>query len=244
VLSGADPEHAAHAILWGGTANAGQSCLSIERVYVDRSLYDDFVRRLVTAAQQVSLAWPTPADGQIGPIIAADQIEVIERHLTDAINKGARALCGGSIEWLDGGAYVRPTVLVDVDHTMLVMREETFGPLLPVMAVDGREEAIRLANDSDYGLSAAVFGGTAADALEVAARLDAGAVSVNDAALTALVHDGEKNSFNSSGLGGSRMGPAALTRFLRKQAFIVNREGRRDPWWHNGGDAKDLRPDP
>ncbi|MGW2148386.1 aldehyde dehydrogenase family protein [Nonomuraea bangladeshensis] len=131
-----------------------------------------------------------------------------------------------------GGHWCRPTVLSGVDHSMLVMTEETFGPVLPVMAVDGPDEAVALAADSAYGLSAAVFAATEEEAMAVAARLPVGAVSVNDAALTALVHEGEKHSFRLSGLGGSRMGPASIARFLRRRAFLVNRSPAADPWWH------------
>lgn len=233
VLPGADLDRASSAVLWGGTANAGQSCLSIERVYVAEGDAVPFVELLVAKARQVGLAWPTPADGQLGPIIDPAQVAVIERHLHDAVAKGARVRCGGTVERLGGGCYLRPTVLTGVDHSMLVMREETFGPVLPVMAYPDVEAAVQLANDTAYGLSAAVFGATEDAALGVARRLQAGAVSVNDAALTAVVQDGEKTSFGLSGLGGSRMGPAGLRRFLRRQALLVNRGEGPDPWWYD-----------
>ncbi|GAA2844234.1 hypothetical protein GCM10020220_036840 [Nonomuraea rubra] len=151
----------------------------------------------------------------------------------DAVAKGATVHTGGGIERHGGGHWCRPTVLSGVDHGMLVMTEETFGPVLPVMAVSGPGEAVALANDSVYGLSAAVFAADEEQARAVAARLQAGAVSINDAGLTALVHEGEKNSFRLSGLGGSRMGPASIGRFLRRRAFLVNRSDAADPWWHS-----------
>jgi acyl-CoA reductase-like NAD-dependent aldehyde dehydrogenase len=231
VLASADLERASSAILWGGTANAGQSCLSIERVYVEAPVFDAFVELLEKKASAVRLAAPEIADGEIGPIIAAKQIAVIAEHLRDAAEKGARARTGGEIETIGGGAYVRPTVLTGVDHSMKVMTEETFGPILPVMpALDG-DDAVRLANDTTFGLSAAVFAGDANEAVSVAPRIRAGGISINDAALTALVYDAEKNSFNYSGLGGSRMGPAALRRFGRRQAFLVSAGEAPDPWW-------------
>ena len=230
VLASADIDHASSAVLWGSTANAGQSCQSIERVYVDASVADRFVDELVAKASKVELAVPDPSSGQIGPIIAPRQVEVIESHLRDAVQRGATLLCGGTVERIDGGAYLRPTVLTGVDHTMKVMTEETFGPLMPVMTFASVDEAVALANATDYGLSAAVFG-EEAEALDVARRLEAGAVSVNDAALTALVHDAEKQSFKLSGLGGSRMGAASLRRFVRRQALLVADASRPDPWW-------------
>ncbi|MGN9838683.1 aldehyde dehydrogenase family protein [Nonomuraea sp. H19] len=229
VLAGADLDRAAAAILWGGTANAGQSCQSIERVYVAREVHDEFLALLAGKAAQVGL---TCEGGPIGPIIAPDQPDVLAAHLADAVAKGAVVHTGGVIERHGGGHWCRPTVLSGVDHTMLVMTEETFGPVLPVMAVAGPDEAVALANDSAYGLSAAVFAATEEQAMAVAARLRAGAVSVGDASLTALVHEGEKHSFGLSGLGGSRMGAASITRFLRRRAFLVNRSGAADPWWH------------
>ncbi|MFI7638165.1 aldehyde dehydrogenase family protein [Nonomuraea sp. NPDC049400] len=229
VLAGADLERAASAILWGGTANAGQSCQSIERVYVAREVHDEFLALLVAKAARVGL---TCEGGPIGPIIGPGQEDVIAAHLAEAVAKGATVHTGGEIERHGGGHWCRPTVLSGVDHGMLVMTEETFGPVLPVMAVDGADEAVALANDSVYGLSAAVFAATEEQAMAVATRLRAGAVSVNDASLTALVHEGEKHSFRLSGLGGSRMGTASIRRFLRRRAFLVNRSDAADPWWH------------
>lgn len=232
VLAGADLDRATSSLLWGSVANSGQSCLSIERIYVQRSCYDEFVDRLVAKAEKVSLAWPGVEDGMLGPLIDPAQAEVIEAQLADAVDKGATIRTGGTIERHGGGRWIRATVVTGVDHGMTLMREETFGPVLPVMAFDTVEDGIVLANDSEYGLSGAVFGPDLVAAQAVARRLDVGAVSVNDAALTALIHEGEKNSFRSSGLGGSRMGPSSIRRFLRRQTLITNTSPNRDPWWH------------
>lgn len=232
VLASADLGRASSAILWGGTANAGQSCLSIERIYVEEPAYGPFVEMLAAKAREVRLAAPNPTDGEIGPIIAAKQIAVIADHLAEAFAAGAKALTGGEVEVVGGGSYVRPTVMTGADHAMKIMREETFGPVLPVMPAASADEAVALANDTAYGLSAAVFAADADEAVAIGRRIRAGAISINDAALTALVHDGEKNSFNASGLGGSRMGPAALRRFGRRQAFLVASPEAPDPWWY------------
>ncbi|MDI2132438.1 aldehyde dehydrogenase family protein [Yinghuangia seranimata] len=232
VLDGADLDRASSAVLWGSVANAGQSCLSIERIYVQDGSHDEFVRRLTAKAESVGLALPGPADGAIGPLIDPGQAAVIGAHLADATAKGATVHTGGRIERHGGGHWIRPTVLTGVDHTMTVMREETFGPLMPVMRFGSADEAVALANDSVYGLSGAVFAADQDTAKALARRLDVGAVSINDAALTALVHEGEKNSFRYSGLGGSRMGEAALRRFVRRQTLITNSATGPDPWWH------------
>jgi acyl-CoA reductase-like NAD-dependent aldehyde dehydrogenase len=231
VLEGADLERAASAILWGAVVNCGQSCLSIERVYVAEPILAPFVERLAAKAQRLGLAYPTLESGVIGPIIAERQVDVIAAHLCDAVIQGAAVHGGGVIEEHGGGRWCRPTVLTKVDHSMLIMREETFGPVIPVMSFHSVAEAIHLANDTTYGLSAAVFAATEAEARAVAEHLEAGAISINDAALTALMHEGAKNAFKFSGLGGSRMGPAALKRFMRQKALLINTSTGPDPWW-------------
>lgn len=231
VLASADVEQATTAVLWGSVVNAGQSCLSIERIYVARGICDRFVETLIHKAKQLKLAYPETNSGQIGPIIAARQADLIADHLQDARNKGAVVQCGGTVEDLGGGLWCRPTVLTQVNHTMQVMTAETFGPIMPVMPFDTVDEAIQLANDTVYGLSAAVFAGSVDDAQIVGQQIQAGAISINDAGLTALIHEGEKNAFKSSGLGGSRMGPASIQRFMRKQVFLVKTSPVADPWW-------------
>jgi acyl-CoA reductase-like NAD-dependent aldehyde dehydrogenase len=232
-LASADLELATSAILWGSVVSTGQSCLSIERIYVAEAIFDNFVEKLVEKAQRLPLAYPALEDGQIGPIIAERQADIIAEHLRDAVEKGAVVRCGGKIEELDGGFWCRPTVLTQVNHSMKVMTEETFGPIMPVMPFSTVEEAIALANDTIFGLSAAVFAGTQTEALEVARHIDAGAININDAGLTAIMHEAEKNAFKFSGMGGSRMGAAALKRFMRKKAFLIKTNSMPDPWWFN-----------
>lgn len=231
VLESANLDLATSAILWGAVVNTGQSCLSIERIYVAEAIAQPFTEQLLTKATQLKLAYPTINSGEIGPIIAERQATIIADQLQDAIEKGALVRCGGKIENLDGGLWCYPTMLTNVDHTMKIMTEETFGPLMPIMPFTTVESAIQLANDTLYGLSAAVFAGSEAEALGVATHIKAGAISINDAALTALIHEGEKNAFNYSGIGGSRMGSAALKRFMRKQAYLVKTQPVTDPWW-------------
>jgi len=230
VLADADIARSARAIAWAGFVNAGQSCMSIERVYVEAPIAERFIDALVAEARRLRLAHPDPKDGEIGPIISAAQIEIVRDHLADAKAKGARALVGGELVELGGGTWCPPTVLVDVTPDMKVVAEESFATILPVMVVADEDAAIDAANQSIYGLSAAVFAGSLARAERVARRLEAGAVSLNDASLTSLVHSGEKQSFKASGLGGSRMGPTSIRRFLRAQALLVN-PGVDDPWW-------------
>lgn len=222
ILESADIDLASDAALRGSVLSTGQACQSIERIYVARAIHDAFLAKLVAKAKAVRLNWPDIGAGDIGPIIFANQAEILQRHIDDAVAKGANVLTGGKIETHGGGRWLEPTVLSNVTQDMAVMREETFGPVLPVMAFDTASDAISLANDTEFGLSAAVFAGTLDEAEAVGREIEAGGVSLNDAALTALFHEAEKHSFKLSGMGGSRMGPAGFQRFLRRKALIAN----------------------
>ncbi|MFN4976174.1 MAG: aldehyde dehydrogenase family protein [Bacteroidota bacterium] len=231
VLPSANLETAAASICWGGTANAGQSCLSIERIYVHESISEQFVELLTKRAADLMLNADNIIHGEIGPIIFEKQVAIINEHLQDAFDKGAQLLTGSrQCELINGGYYCRPTVLTQVNHSMKIMQEETFGPILPVMTFRDTAEAIALANDSVYGLSAAVFAGTTEEAIQIGKHITAGAISINDAALTAIMHEGEKSSFKLSGIGGTRMGAAALKRFLRQKVFIIKEGNDYSPW--------------
>jgi succinate-semialdehyde dehydrogenase / glutarate-semialdehyde dehydrogenase len=232
VTETADIERATSAILWGSVANAGQSCLSVERIYVHRNVYHQFLSRLVAKANLLQIAYPTMDSGQIGPIISEKQVAIIDNQLEDAFKKGAVLKAGSrKCEELDGGFYCRATILTNVTHDMKVMTEETFGPILPVMIYNNVDQAIEYANITQYGLSGAVFAGTVEEAMKIARKMNCGAVSVNDAALTAVMHEGEKNSFKMSGIGGTRMGPSAIKRFMKQKAYLINNQGVKDPWW-------------
>jgi acyl-CoA reductase-like NAD-dependent aldehyde dehydrogenase len=222
VLEGADLDAASDAALRGAVLATGQACQSIERLLVARPLHDDFVALLAEKAKAVRFNWPDIAVGELGPIIFAPQAAVLAAQIEDALARGAQLHCGGRIEHHGGGLWLAPTLLTGVTPAMAVMREESFGPLLPVMAFDHVDDAVTLANDSDFGLSAAVFAGSLDEAEAVGRRLEAGAVSLNDAALTALFHEAPKQSFKLSGLGPSRMGLPGFTRFLRCKALIAN----------------------
>jgi acyl-CoA reductase-like NAD-dependent aldehyde dehydrogenase len=221
VLEGADLDRATDAVLRAACMATGQACLSIERIYVARAVFDEFVSRLVDKARAIGINHPDIATGQLGPLIFGRQADIIDAQLDDALAKGARILCGGKTENLGGGRWCRATVVVDVNHDMQLMTEETFGPIMPVMPFDDVEQAVALANDSTFGLSAAVFAATLDAARAVAARLNAGGISLNDAGLTYQTYEAEKNSFGYSGLGGSRMGPGSILRFVRKQAYLM-----------------------
>ena len=221
VLEDADIEKAATTLLRASIINTGQACQSIERIYVAKPHYDEFCNLLVEAAKKVHLNRDDISKGHIGPLIYEKQANIIKAQLDDALEQGAKILCGGEI-YTDAGAWVEPTVIVDVNHHMKLMKEETFGPIMPVMAFETDEEAVKLANDTDYGLSAAVFSKNLDHAYDIAVKIEAGGISINDGSLTGLVGDAEKNSFKLSGMGGSRMGEAGYLRFFRKKSMLLN----------------------
>lgn len=234
ILPNADLPRAAKALANGATLGAGQQCYSIERIYLPRDDEAAFLKLLLAEVDKLKLNYPDAQAGEIGPLIFAPQAEVITRHLADAVAKGATVHCGGAIENHGGGLWCPATVLSGVTHEMEIMTEETFGPILPVMAYDAVDQAIHLANDSVYGLSAAVFG-PEDDAIKAAQQLWAGGISINDAGVASLMMGdrlvAEKTAFRGSGLGGSRLGRDSLKRFVRKQAIVVNRNIGASPWW-------------
>jgi len=227
VLESADPDRAASIVLRASCQATGHACQSLERVYVDSRIAPKFIESLVRQAEAVKLNFPDSHRGQIGPLIFERQADIIAGQLEDAVAKGARIMTGGQIEHHGGGLWLRPTVVTGVNHDMTLMTEETFGPVVPVIVSRDTDEAVRLANDSIYGLSAAVIGEEQA-ALAVARRLNVGAVSINDGGLTTVVFDAEKNAFKLSGLGASRMGPSGLLRFLRQKALLIQRGRAKD----------------
>ncbi len=221
ILPSANLEDAADAILRASVVASGQVCLALERAYVHESQHDKFVDLLVSKAKQVLLNYPDIDKGDLGPLIFDRQADIIDAQLDDAVAKGAVIRSGGKTENLGGGRYCRATVVTNVNHGMKLMTDETFGPVIPVMSYGTVDEAVALANDSEFGLSAAVFAGTLDEARAVAERINAGGLSLNDAALTRETYEAEKNSFGYSGLGGSRMGAAGLLRFYRKKALLM-----------------------
>jgi succinate-semialdehyde dehydrogenase / glutarate-semialdehyde dehydrogenase len=232
VFEGANLDLATSSLLWGSSVNAGHSCLSIERIYVQEPVFNDFVALLVEKAKKLKFAYPSVSDGQIGPIISDKQVKIIDDHLKDALEKGAKLHTGkGVCENIDGGYWCFPTVLTNVNHDMKIMTEETFGPIMPIMPFKTEQEGTALANATIFGLSGAVFTESAERSLEIGRQLEAGAISINDSALTAIIHEGEKNSFKASGIGGTRMGAAAIKRFMRQKAFLIKRAGIASPWW-------------
>lgn len=222
VTSSADLDQAATAVLRGAVFGTGQVCFAIERIYVHEDVHEAFVELLVGKAARIRLNFPDINDGEIGPFGFDRQARIADGHLADAVAKGAVIRCGGPSRILGGGHFMRPTVLTEVNHDMLLMREESFAPFMPVMRYRTEDEAVALANDTSYGLSAAVLAGTPEEAARIGERINAGTVSLQDTFLTLFkTRDIGTDSFGDSGLGGDRTGPASILRFLRKKALLT-----------------------
>ncbi|MEM9601167.1 MAG: aldehyde dehydrogenase family protein, partial [Pseudomonadota bacterium] len=222
ITPNADMEAATSLALRASVLATGQACQSIERVYVQRNDYDNFVSQITEKAKNISFNFPDISFGDIGPFIFHRQAAIVSDQIEEAKAKGARILTGGVVERHGGGYWMAPTVIRDVTHDMAIMCEETFGPVIPVMAYDAIKEAIALANDTDFGLSGAVFAGSIEEAHEIGQQINAGAISLMDGALTGQYFEAPKQSFKASGLGGSRMGADGFRRFFRQKAYIAN----------------------
>ena len=220
VLSDADLERAANFATYYSMQNAGQTCISIERVYVEEGVYDQFVAKVTDKVRALRVGRPEGFGSvDVGAITFPPQLQTIEDHIADAKDKGARVLTGGG-KAPGAGRFFQPTVLVDVDHTMKIMTEETFGPTLPIMKVKDADEAVRLANDSPYGLGASVFTRDTDRGEQIARRIEAGAANVNDAMINYTVLELPMGGAKASGLG-SRHGAGGIRKYCSQQAIVI-----------------------
>jgi succinate-semialdehyde dehydrogenase/glutarate-semialdehyde dehydrogenase len=232
VLADADVEAAARAAVWGAFANSGQACASVERCYVHERVAPVFTARVVELTQQ--LRQETGASADVCAMSSARQLEIVAGHVSDAIARGARALTGGQqAQSANEGWFYPPTVLTGVDHTMPVMREETFGPVLPLMTFKTEAEAVRLANDSVFGLTASVWTRDIARGRRIAEQIEAGTVMVNEVLYTHGIAQTPWGGVKQSGLGRTH-GRAGLLELVAAQHVHVNRITLLpDLWWFN-----------
>lgn len=230
VCADADVVRAANGAVFGAMMNSGQFCSSTERVYVVEAVADEFIRRVVEKVKTLKLG--TSGDFDLGPIIWPNQLEIIERHVDDAVAKGAKLLAGGKRAPEFGKHFYEPTVLVDVTHDMALMREETFGPILPIVRVRDENEALRLANDCIYGLAANVWTKDKDKAVRLAKRIEAGAVCVNDSAITYGVTEAPFGGRKASGVGQVN-GDAGLKSYCFAQPIVLDRFGlKEEQMWY------------
>jgi len=230
VLKDADLDRAAGACVWGALMNSGQVCTSIERVYVEEAVYQPFLDRVVERVRKLRQG-PSDATVELGSMTSAAQIDKVEAQVRDAVDKGAKILSGGRRNASLSGYYYEPTVLVDVTHDMDVMREETFGPVIPIMKVHDAEEAVRLANDSRYGLDGSVFTKDGERGRAIAERLETGSVCVNDGLVNFVIPEAPMGGVKESGVG-RRHGADGIRKYCRQKTIVTDRFGMKsEPNW-------------
>jgi acyl-CoA reductase-like NAD-dependent aldehyde dehydrogenase len=231
VLDDANLENAARAAVWGGFCNAGQACASIERCYVHESIASEFTRRVVDETRKLKLGPPDGDAVDVGSMTNERQLRIVEDHIQDAVEQGARVETGGRrVDYLEGWFH-EPTVVTKVDHTMDLMRDETFGPVLPIMTFKTDDEAVRLANDSIYGLTASVFTSDISRGRRLAERIDAGTVMINEVVYTHAIAQTPWGGVKQSGYGRTH-GKLGLLELVSAQHIHVNRvPWLPDVWW-------------
>ncbi len=231
VLRDADLEHSTSGALWGRFVNCGQSCVAAKRIFVAREVFQPFVEMLVRKVGQLKLGKGDDPETDIGPMIRPRQVDMIEKQLQVAVANGAKILCGGKRRVDLGPCFFESTILTQVTPQMNVMCEETFGPLLPIYPVRDAEEALQLANDSEFGLSASVWTKDAKLARSLASRLEAGAVLINDLIAHVGTSEASYGGIKTSGLGRTH-GPEGLLEMTRMK-FIDTELATflRKPWW-------------
>jgi acyl-CoA reductase-like NAD-dependent aldehyde dehydrogenase len=236
VLADAKLDHAVAGALWGGFANAGQTCSGIERVYVLREVADRFISGVVSGAERLRVGDPMSWDTEIGPMVTREQFEIVRELVDDAVAAGATLRCGGPIEGAaaDGsehGAYYTPTVLTGVTHQMRIMREEIFGPVLPIIVVDSEDEAVALANDSQFGLGASVWTSDRSKGERIARELESGMVWINDHMFSHGACQCAWGGVKESGLGRTHS-KFGLYECVNIKLRVWEPSTVRNPWWH------------
>ncbi len=237
VLDDADVDVASSAAVWGAFVNAGQACLSVERCYVHRSLYEAFAKACSEKTKQLRVGNGMDSHTDVGPMIQERQVRIVEAHVEDAKARGARVLAGGTRLPERGVNFYAPTVLADVTQDMRIMQEETFGPVLPVMACADDDEAVRLANDSEYGLAASVWTRDRKRGDRLARRIHAGTVMVNDVISCFGISEAPHGGVKASGVGRTH-GRFGLDEMVRVKYLDMDRmPGMKKVWWHGYGES-------
>jgi succinate-semialdehyde dehydrogenase/glutarate-semialdehyde dehydrogenase len=230
VCADADLDRAARGAVYGAFANAGQVCTSTERVYVVDEVAEEFTRKVVE--ETAALRQGSQGEFEVGALIWPEQLRVIEAHMEDALRRGARVLTGGRRNPDCQGLFYEPTVLVDVDHGMAIMRDETFGPVLPIMRVKDEREAVALANDTRYGLNANVWTRNKRRGVQLARAIESGSAVVNDCMLTYGVTESPFGGVKESGIGRVN-GEVGLKSYCHAQSILVDRFGsKREALWY------------
>ncbi|MGC2292403.1 MAG: aldehyde dehydrogenase family protein, partial [Candidatus Acidiferrales bacterium] len=238
VLADADLDIASSAAVWGGFMNCGETCISVERIYVEQSIAERFTQFCVAKTKKLRVGPATDPDTEIGPMIRLRQLEKVEAQLRDATARGAQILTGGNRRPDLGQNFLEPAVVTQVDHSMQLMREETFGPVIAIQPVANSEEAVKLANDSPFALSASIWTSDMSRGKEIASRIRAGSVMINDVASYYGITEAPHGGPGASGWGHthSRLG---LLEMVQVKYVDVDRLPRiPKSWWF--GYTKEL----
>ena len=231
VCEDADLERAAAGAVWGGFQNAGQSCAGVERIYVHRDVYDDFVEQIGRRVRKLRVGVDEERDVDVGSLTTPRQVKTFEEHVADAESRGATVFA--QAEAPAQGCFAPPTVLVGVDHSMRVMREETFGPLIAIQRVDSIEEAIALANDSDLGLTGSVWTRDRWRGRQIARHIQAGVITINDHLMTHGLPETPWGGFKNSGIGRTH-GEMGFEEMTQPKCVVEDRMPgvKRNMWWY------------
>jgi succinate-semialdehyde dehydrogenase/glutarate-semialdehyde dehydrogenase len=219
VLKGAPLEQAADGLLAGAFSNAGQTCISIERVYIEASVFDRFARLVADRTKTLKVGWSRSFDIDIGSMIHPAHAAKVQETIDAAVRAGAVVLAGAKRRSDLGAAFVEPTILTEVDSRSPIAIDETFGPVVSLHRVESREEAVALANDSKYGLNASVWAGGAAPAMEIARQLEAGSVAINSTLMIYNAFDLPMGGIKQSGIG-RRHAEQGILRYTQAQSIV------------------------
>jgi succinate-semialdehyde dehydrogenase/glutarate-semialdehyde dehydrogenase len=225
-------ERAANGACWAGLSNAGQSCAGIERIYVQETVYDSFIKLLSEKVQKLKVGQDSDSYVEIGSLTTQEQLAIVKSQVAEALKKGAQILVQGKLDKKLKGFFFPPTVLANVNHSMRIMREENFGPVLPVMKFESIEEAISLANDSDMALSSSIWTKNIEFGKKISLKLETGVTSINDHLYLHGQAEVPWGGWKNSGMGRthSHLGLEEMT-----QAKVINWDilpSKRNSWWY------------
>ncbi len=232
VLEDADLDRAARGAVWGAFTNCGQVCSSIERVYVQQSVAAGFMEKVVALSKNIKVGNPLEAGTDVGPLTVPSQLEIVEGHIQDAKEKGANILVGGEKVKDVPGYFFKPTVLTQVDHSMKIMTEETFGPILPIKTFSDVQDAVTLANDSIYGLTASVWTRNKKLSSLLSKRLHVGSVTINDHLFSFVEPGALWGGVKQTGIGRSH-GPYGILELVNIKYISFDFSKKRTQlWWY------------
>ena len=239
-LGGKDPaivfkstnlDYACGGVLWGALSNCGQACASIERVYVESEIYNEFIEKITSLVQELKIGNGLNDETDIGPLTTQEQLDKVEEHVADAVSKGAKVHLGGR-QVSGDGFFFEPTILSNVNHTMKIMTEETFGPIIPVMKFGTQEEAIQLANNTNYGLSASIWTGEVENIKKIAYKLNCGTVWVNDSLFLQAHPACPWQGYKESGYGSSSIYDFVRLKHISVDQGFIPYVRPKSYWWY------------